>query len=116
MKRTVLQEELSKDLDSRDVTDLLIIMEQMNEEVLNKKKTYTPTRRIVIPDDSRENDEVTEKELIKHLVRRSSCLEDEIEKLRVENIKLRIRALMLEEEKKTELQMSYQETGRHDIL
>ena len=92
---------------------ILIIMEQMNEEVLNKKQTYS--LRTDIPDDE-ENDEDSEKKLIKHLVRRSSCLEDEIEKLRVENIKLRIRALMLEEEKKTELQMSYQETGRHDIL
>lgn len=112
MKRTV--SELRKDLDSRDVTDLLIIMEKMNDEVrLNKKQIYS--RLNVIPDD-KENEEDSEKKLIKHLVRRSSCLEDEIEKLRAENIKLRIRALMLEEEKKTDLQMSYVETGRHDLL
>lgn len=63
------------------------------------------------------------KKIIVSLGARSSQLEDKIEELKVENLKLQVRSEMLEEEKrmseesmKTQLQLLYIENSCHDIL
>ena len=100
----------------------LLITQQVNEEV--QRKELDNRDRIIASLEGlfRDNAEQTQL-MIKQLGTRNSSLEDEIERLRAENINLRIQAVMLEEEKKqakedmnTELQLLYIETGRHEIL
>jgi len=100
----------------------LLITQQVDEEV--QRKELDNRDRIIASLEGLFQDNAEQTQLmIKQLGTRNSSLEDEIERLRAENINLRIQAVMLEEEKKqakedmnTELQLLYIETGRHEIL
>ena len=100
----------------------LLLAKQMEEEKLNKELDRRRSIIISLENTFKESADQSQR-LVKDLHTQSSSLEDEIAQLKAENTKLRIRAMMLEEEKamveeemKTEMQLLYIETGRHDIL
>ena len=100
----------------------LLLAKQMEEEKLNKELDRRRSIIISLENTFKESADQSQR-LVKDLHTQSSSLEDEIAQLKVDNTKLRIRAMMLEEEKamveeemKTEMQLLYIETGRHDIL
>jgi len=100
----------------------LLIKQQVDENV--QRKELDNRDRIIASLEGLFQDNAEQTQLmIKQLGTRNSSLEDEIERLRAENINLLIQAVMLEEEKQqakedmnTELQLLYIETGRHEIL
>jgi chromosome segregation ATPase len=100
----------------------LLLAKQMEEEKLNKELDRRRSIIISLENTFKESADQSQR-LVKDLHTQSSSLEDEIAQLKADNTKLRIRAMMLEEEKamveeemKTEMQLLYIETGRHDIL
>ena len=100
----------------------LLLAKQMEEEKLNKELDRRRSIIISLENTFKESADQSQR-LVKDLHTQSSSLEDEIAQLKVDNTKLRIRVMMLEEEKamveeemKTEMQLLYIETGRHDIL
>ena len=100
----------------------LLLAKQMEEDKLNKELDRRRSIIISLENTFKESADQSQR-LVKDLHTQSSSLEDEIAQLKADNTKLRIRAMMLEEEKamveeemKTEMQLLYIETGRHDIL
>ena len=100
----------------------ILLAKQMEEEKLNKELDRRRSIIISLENTFKESADQSQR-LVKDLHTQSSSLEDEIAQLKVDNTKLRIRVMMLEEEKamveeemKTEMQLLYIETGRHDIL
>ena len=100
----------------------ILLAKQMEEEKLNKELDRRRSIITSLENTFKESADQSQR-LVKDLHTQSSSLEDEIAQLKVDNTKLRIRVMMLEEEKamveeemKTEMQLLYIETGRHDIL
>ena len=100
----------------------ILLAKQMEEEKLNKELDRRRSIITSLENTFKESADQSQR-LVNDLHTQSSSLEDEIAQLKVDNTKLRIRAMMLEEEKamveeemKTEMQLLYIETGRHDIL
>lgn len=100
----------------------LLVTKRMVEEDLS---TELERRDIMISNLKkfcRENADQSQR-MITFLESCGSSLEDEIEELKAENVRLRVRSEMLEEEKRmveqemrTELQLLYIENSRHEIL
>lgn len=114
------QENIIEFLKAKLVT--LLVSKRMVEEELN---TDIERRDITISNlkSSCEKKADRSQRIIAALEAHSSSLEDQIEDLKAANVRLRVRSQILEEEKrmveeemKTEMQLLYIETGRHEIL
>ena len=118
--RSSSQENIIEFLKAKLVT--LLVSKRMVEDELN---TDIERRDITISNIKSSCEEKADRSqrTITALEARSSSLEDQIEDLKAENVRLRVRSQILEEEKrkaedemKTEMQLLYIETGRHEIL
>ena len=118
--RSSSQENIIEFLKAKLVT--LLVSKRMVEDELN---TDIERRDITISNIKSSCEEKADRSqrTITALEARSSSLEDQIEDLKAANVRLRVRSQILEEEKrkaedemKTEMQLLYIETGRHEIL
>lgn len=100
----------------------LLVSKQMVEKELDSELEQHD-RVVAILKSSFKQKEDQFEQLTKELGSRNSSLEDEIEILKAENVRLRVRSQILEEEKniteramQTEMQLFYIENKRHEIL
>jgi len=100
----------------------MLLKKQLDEKAMDKEIDERDTTIANLKRSFKEETDTSQK-TIKHLGAKASSLEDEVEELRAENVKLRIHAMLMQEEKELkekemqkEMQLLYIETSRHEIL
>jgi len=100
----------------------MLLKKQLDEKAMDKEIDQRDTTIANLKSSFTEEKDISQK-TIKHLGAKASNLEDKVEELRAENVKLRIHAMMMQEEKELnekemqkEMQLLYIETSRHEIL
>jgi len=100
----------------------MLLKKQLDEEAMDKEIDQRDTTIANLKSSFTEEKDISQK-TIKHLGVKASSLEDEVEELRAENVKLHIHAMLMQEEKELnenemqkEMQLLYIETSRHEIL
>jgi len=100
----------------------MLLKKQLDEKAMDKEIDERDTTIANLKSSYKEEADTSQK-TIKHLGVKASSLEDQVEELRAENVKLRIHAMLMQEEKELkekemqkEMQLLYIETSRHEIL
>jgi hypothetical protein len=100
----------------------MLVKKQIDEKAMDEEIDRRDTTIANLESSFTEEADISQK-TIKHLGSKASSLEDEVEELRAETVKLRIHAMMMMEEKELkekemakEMQLLYIETSRHEIL
>eukprot|EP01083_Nonionella_stella_P216725 778714_1 len=100
----------------------MLVKRQMDEKAMDEEIDQRDTTIANLMSSFTEEADTSQRQ-IKHLGAKTSSLEDEVEELRAETVKLRIHAMMMMEEKELkekemakEMQLLYIETSRHEIL
>jgi len=100
----------------------MLLKKQLDEKAMDKEIDQRDTTIANLKSSYKEEADTSQK-TIKHLGVKASSLEDQVEELRAENVKLRIHAMLMQEEKELnekemqkEMQLLYIETSRHEIL
>ena len=100
----------------------MLLKKQLDEEATDEEIEQRDTTIANLKNSFTEEKDISQK-TIKHLGAKASNLEDQVEELRAENVKLRIHAMLMQEdnemkekEMQKEMQLLYIETSRHEIL
>lgn len=100
----------------------MLLKKQLDEEAMDEEIDQRDTTIANLKNSFTEEKDISQK-TIKHLGAKASNLEDQVEELRAENVKLRIHAMLMQEdnemkekEMQKEMQLLYIETSRHEIL